>query len=241
MRWRERLKKWSAIQGLIMMRRWISFSMLIGVLFQGYCLAGEPEKTRSEKVRILVDVTEAPKLKEWAEKARVLCEKWYPIISDELKTEGVTPPKTVRLVFKKDMKGIAGTSGSTIEISSTWVRENPDDFGMVIHELTHVVQGYPDYEPVWLIEGIADYVRFWKFEPKEKRPKIDPLTADFRKGYQTAAAFLAWIVENQDKKAILKLNKALRKGNCKESVFKEIFGKEVDQLWKDFLADQAKN
>jgi hypothetical protein len=39
----------------------------------------------------------------------------------------------------------------------------------------------------------------------------------------------------------LKLDKALRKGDCKETIFKELFDKEVDQLWKDYLADQKKD
>jgi len=37
----------------------------------------------------------------------------------------------------------AVTSGATIQISVDWITKHPDDFGLVIHELTHVIQNYP--------------------------------------------------------------------------------------------------
>jgi hypothetical protein len=43
----------------------------------------------------------------------------------------------------------------------------PDEFAMLIHELTHVIQQYP-HSPIkrgWVTEGIADYVRFFHYQP----------------------------------------------------------------------------
>ena len=37
--------------------------------------------------------------------------------------------------------------------------EHPEDTGMVIHELTHIIQNYPSPDPGWVTEGIADYIR----------------------------------------------------------------------------------
>ena len=184
--------------------------------------------------RIEIDVGEVPQLREWAEKARGRCEKWYPRIS-EILGGGGRPPRKVTLVFKRNMKGIAGTSGDRIAISGDWVKAHPDDFGMVIHELTHVVQGYPKYEPVWLVEGIADYVRYWHFEP-DRQPRVRPKAAGYREGYGTAAAFLAWIEKTHDKEIVPKLNRALRAGTYRNGLFKEYTGKGLDELWREFTA-----
>ncbi len=187
------------------------------------------------RVTITVDVSEVPDLKAWGEKAKVLCETWYPIIAELLKTDGYVPPKAVTLLFKKDMDGIAGTGGSEIAISARWVRDHPDDFGMVIHELTHVVQGYPKYRPVWLVEGIADYIRYWRFEPSSRAREFNPKTSSYRRGYQSAAALLAWLEESQHKGIIRDLNKAMRAGTCTERTIEALTGKRADRWWAEYL------
>src|ERR1041384_2136908 len=47
------------------------------------------------QVRITVDTDQAPELKDWAEKAKRLCEEWYPKMSEYLATPGFTPRKEV--------------------------------------------------------------------------------------------------------------------------------------------------
>ncbi len=181
--------------------------------------------------RIEIDVGEVPQLREWAEKAKAHCEKWYPRISEIL--GGGRSPRKVTLVFKRNMKGVAGTSGDRIAISGDYVRKHPDDFGMVIHELTHVVQGYPKYDPVWLVEGIADYVRYWHFEP-DRKPRVSRKKAGYREGYGTAAAFLAWVEKTHDKEIVPKLHRALSAGKYRDELFQEYTGKGLDELWRDF-------
>src|SRR5947209_6724192 len=56
-------------------------------------------------VQVTVDVSDAPDAKDWAEKAKALAEKWYPVIAEELKTDGFTPPRRVKLVFKDEKQG----------------------------------------------------------------------------------------------------------------------------------------
>src|ERR1044071_2047675 len=90
-----------------------------------------------------VDCTEAPELREWGEKAKGICEEWYPKIGAYLATDGFVPREAVKLVFKKEMKVPAATGGGTISINAEYVGKHKDDFGMVVHELTHVVQAYP--------------------------------------------------------------------------------------------------
>lgn len=189
-----------------------------------------------EKATVTVDYSEVPDVREWAEKARDLCEKWYPIVSEALAGRDFTPPREVRLVFKDEKKGVAYTSGTKITIVAGWIRKHPDDFGMVIHELCHVVQSYPTYVG-WVTEGIADYVRYFKFEPKPVPPKIDS-KASYKDGYKTSAAFLAWIQKSKDKEILRALNDLLRAGKYQDGVFRERTGSDVDSLWKEFLASQ---
>ena len=185
--------------------------------------------------KVEVDFTDAPDVKEWAEKARDLCEKWYPVICEALASKDFTPPREVRLVFKDEKKGIAYTTGARITVVADWVRKHPDDFGMVIHELTHVVQAYPKGVG-WITEGIADYIRNYKFEPKPPG-KVTP-KASYKDGYKTAAVFFAWIEKTKDKDFIRKMNEALRTNMYRDALFKEWAGADVDALWKEFLAAQ---
>jgi hypothetical protein len=190
-----------------------------------------------------VDVSEVPDdaySADWAGQARVLCEDWFPLLCRYMAVEGWKPPEKIRLVVKKNMRAPALRTGSEIHISERWIRQHPDDLGMVIHELTHAIQDYPPGQPGWLVEGIADYIRYWRYEPELPRPRIDPLKAKYREGYGTTAAFLAWIVAKHDRRIILRLDAALRANRYDAALFKEGTGKELDALWEEFLASQGK-
>ena len=176
------------------------------------------EKPAVPEVRL--DFSQVPELKEWAEKAKTLCEKWRPRIVEILGADG-DPGHAVTLVFKKDKDGVASTSGATITISADWIKKHPEDFGMVVHELTHVVQAYPrNQDAGWLVEGIADYVRYYHFEPGAHRHRVNA-KASYRDGYGTAAAFLAWTQKKYDKKLVPKLN-GTPQGGVPEGTFQEI-------------------
>jgi hypothetical protein len=198
---------------------------------------GMPPVRKIAPVKVLVDTVEAPELMTWASTAKMLVAKWHPIIAKILMTDGFTPASEVKLVFKKDMKGVAYTSGNTITISANHIKRNPNDYGMVIHELTHVLQRYPKFgkETWWLVEGIADYVRYFKFEPGGRPPRLDPAKSSYRDGYKTSAWFLAWVERKYDKDLITQLNLALRKGEYNPELFQHYTGKDLDQLWTEFV------
>ena len=130
---------------------------------------------------------------------------------------------------------IAATSGRKIRISPAWLKKRPDDYGMVIHELTHVVQGYPGGGPGWVTEGIADYVRYVQYEKRAITPK-EQRKGNYKSGYWTAGSFLAWAAEKHDPKLIQKLNAAMRSGKWADSIWKDLTGKELDALWAAYLA-----
>jgi hypothetical protein len=187
------------------------------------------------KVEVKVDVSQAPELAEWSAKAKSLCEEWYPKIAETLKTENWAPPKEVTLHFDPTYKGVAATSGNKIRISPEWLKKRPDDFGMVVHELTHVVQGYPRGGPGWVTEGIADYVRYVQYEKRAVMPQ-EKRKGSYTAGYWPAASFLAWMAEKHDPMLIQKLNAAMRSGKWSDTIWNALTGKELDALWKDYLA-----
>jgi hypothetical protein len=192
----------------------------------------------SGTLHIEVDTSEAPDLAAWGAKAKQVVELWYPKISAFLKTDGFSPPTEVKILFKKDQKLVAGTSGrelKTIAISADWVRKHPEDIGMVVHELVHVIQCYPEPKPGWLVEGIADYIRFAHFEPRTP-VRINARRANYKDGYKTAAAFLLWIERKYDKNIVVQLNRAMRNSEYSDALFDKYTGKSLDTLWREFAS-----
>jgi hypothetical protein len=188
---------------------------------------------------VVVDVREAPDVAQWASGAKTLCEVWHAIIFDLLNPAGHPPARKIKLVFKQPMKGVAYTKApeSEITISAEWVKKHPDDVAMVIHELTHVVQNYPKpkvSKPTWLVEGIADYVRYFEFEP-EKRIRVSRKQS-YRDGYGTAAAFLDWIQRTRAPHLIEKLNARLAIGEYTDELLADYSGAPLEQLWTEFVA-----
>jgi hypothetical protein len=76
--------------------------------------------------------------------------------------------------------------------------------------MCHVVQAYRSREnrpPGWVVEGVADYVRWFVYEPENKRPRVrNPDRAKHTDSYQTTAAFFNWIVKTKDKTFVKRLN-----------------------------------
>ncbi|MDE2125286.1 MAG: DUF4157 domain-containing protein [Armatimonadetes bacterium] len=190
---------------------------------------------RPKPVVVTTDTSQVPNDAAWAAMAQKLVEKWYPKVAKLLATPGFTPPGEVHLLFVKDMKGVAYTAGTTIHIAAHWIEQHPEDKGMVIHEMTHVVQQYPTYDPSWLVEGIADWVRFFVYEPKAKLPPINPQRAHYTDAYKTAAAFLAWIQKAHHVNIALKMNAALRSNTYTPDLWKDDTGMSLDDLWQEFI------
>ncbi len=191
------------------------------------------------RITVAIDVRGAPEAKPWALRAGKLCEVWYPIISERLSPNHPGAPRKVTLLFKK-MPGVAHTinpaDGSRITISADWIKKHPDDFGMVIHELTHVVQGYPPPATArarWLVEGIADYVRYFEYEP-EKPLKVDRKKT-YRDGYAPAALFLDWAERTHDRRLLVKLNTRLRADAYTDEMFSQSTRRPLPQLWSQYV------
>ena len=191
-----------------------------------------------EKLTIILegeDVLKQEGIHEWAGKAGKVVTDYYPYFDKLLETEDFMPGKEMSIVFRK-MDGVAFASGTQITISADWIRRQPGDFGMVAHELVHVIQRYPGGRqglPGWLMEGLTDYIRHVHFEPDvEMRP--------FNRGenydgnYQITAAFLMYIVDTYDKDFITKLNEMGRKRTYSPDIFEKSTGKSPQDLWAEY-------
>jgi hypothetical protein len=194
--------------------------------------------------RAETDYSAAPECGNFARRSKTIVEEWYPRIRELLVSDPQPPRRSViKLQFVPgEIKGFVGftTDRGTILISSDWIsHRSVRDYGLVVHELTHVVQQYEGSAEGWLTEGIADYVRDYIFEPGERAPNIDPAKASYRDGYLTTAAFLDWLEKNKHPGIIGKLNAAARHRQPTIPLFRELTGKSADELWAEFLSSHA--
>ncbi|NWK57159.1 hypothetical protein HW115_16170 [Verrucomicrobiaceae bacterium N1E253] len=144
----------------------------------------------------------------------------------------------VDIHYRASMKYPAYADKSYIVISADHLRKNKaDTIGVFVHELTHVIQHYPNYKPHWFIEGVADYTRYklnpvednWK---KRHRANIDlnkPLGA-----YWSSAAFLLYLEETYKKEIVKPVSIEVRNGTYTDDIWKKITGKELKQLTEEY-------
>jgi hypothetical protein len=213
--------------------------------------AGPDIKARVKDFDWMLDVSQSPELKEWAEtKLKPAVDKWYPIWVDSLASDGFTAPKKFTIMIKP-IDGVAATSDTDVEVSEGWIKgqlTRPDwneAIGSIIHELVHVVQQYGNKRnPGWMVEGIADYFRWFHYEPLEHRPKLSARRADrarYSDSYQTTAGFLDYVARNHDHEFVVKMNAAMRQGRYSPDLWMEFTGMTVRELWSEYIKSLPEN
>lgn len=207
--------------------------------------------------QIEIDSSQTPELKDWVDKQlRPALEEWYPIIIADLPSEGFTPPKRFTVTLEANGNGVAATGGTRVTANAKWIKQElargpqNEAVGALIHEAVHVVQQYGHVrggqrDPGWLTEGIADYIRWWKFEPASARTPVRPVKRDgtpasYTDSYRTTAAFLEFIAKNYDHEIVVKLNAAGRNSTYSTDLWKKYTGKTLDELWTEFAATLKK-
>ena len=202
------------------------------------------------KYRISIDTSETPDLTEWAHKelAPVL-QQWYPKIVKMLPSEGYQAPGRLSITFSPNMRGVAAASGTRIRCGAGWFRQQlqGEAKGAVVHELVHVVQQYgrtrrsdpnATRTPGWLVEGIADYIRWFLYEPETRGAEVTSRNiarARYDSSYRISGNFLNWLTKTYDKNIVRKLNAAARQGRYNEQLWKKATGRTVQELgdeWK---------
>jgi hypothetical protein len=207
--------------------------------------------------QIDIDYSQTPELKDWVDKQlRPALDEWYPMIIADLPSEGFTPPKQFSVTLEANGNGVAATGGTRVTANAKWIKQElargpqNEAVGALIHEAVHVVQQYGHVrgghrDPGWLTEGIADYIRWWKFEPASARTPVRPVKRDgtpasYTDSYRTTAAFLEYVAKNHDHEIVVKINAAGRDSTYSPEIWKKYTGKTIDELWAEFAATLSK-
>ena len=193
------------------------------------------------------DSSGAPELKEWMEtKLKPMVEEWYPKLGELLQSPDYTAPQKLKIRFlqDKEMDGTpAWAAGGEISLNHEWIagQLKGEALGCVVHEMVHAVQGYDfDRVPEWASEGLADYMRWFLYEPETQGARIDFKTAhvNYDNSYRVTANFIDWVERTWgDKKNPIyrQLNARMRTGTYTDAFWKDVTGfdvKALDAAWK---------
>jgi hypothetical protein len=189
-------------------------------------------------VRVEVDTANAPQLADWAQQLKGMIGGWWPVITRTLASPGYQAPDVVHIQFHDLSPPNVGafTRGDTVVVNLTDISAHRDDFGRVAHELVHVVQAIsPGPNIAWLVEGIADYVRYYVLLPRDPRRVFNPSQVDYQRGYQPAAALLDWVERTYGAGSVRRINAAMRQGGDGEAELLKITGATPLTLWRRYL------
>lgn len=197
----------------------------------------------------IVDVSEAPQYAEWVtDDLKPILPEWYPKIVAMLPSPGYRAPSEITLTFRNDVQ--PGTPayavGSRIVMNAPWFKNQleKEARGCVVHELVHVVQNYwlatkvnpnPQQTPSWITEGIADYIRWFLYEPESKGAQYPPEQIKEMRhdaSYRISANFIDWVSRNHNKELVRLINDAARHGRYDDSLWKKHTGKTLEELAK---------
>ena len=207
-----------------------------------------------------LDVTEAPDLQEWAAKNLIpVMDEWYPKIIKMLPVDGVTPAKDITFSIRNTTKmgNLSGMPafavGNSVVFNANFMREQltGEAIGAGVHEIVHVVQFGGEQEggseqgkrpPLWITEGVADYIRWFLFEPQSKGAEITASNfedAQCDRSYRITANFFDWVIKTHEPDLIRKLNVATRNGYS-DNLWKKWTGKTMYELNDDWKAFHSK-
>jgi hypothetical protein len=177
-------------------------------------------------------------LEAWSSVLARLADGWWRTITTRLASPGFAPVDQITIDFEEiHMRGVpALTRGAVIEVDVPGLLarlRDSDTFEMIAHEMVHVAQRYP-HAPGWLIEGIADYMRYYVLIPDDPGRAFRPRGATWHDGYQATAGFLDW-VEQLHPGTVTQLNAALRRGEDGEPLLKDVIGQPLPQAWAAFI------
>jgi hypothetical protein len=186
--------------------------------------------------RGFVDVSQFPELTAWAAEAEKKMRSFWADSAALLYSDGFVTPNAVNVLYRSgpDVTPVAAAGGGVMTVNADYARKNPKDTGLTVHEAAHVIQS--GGSPGWLIEAIADYIRWIKYEPENFTYAIDLKKLNPHDPYRNGAAFLGWCELHYDNKLVTKLNDATRFGRYRDSLFEKYCGKPIEALYEEFIA-----
>lgn len=236
-----------------------------------------PEKTNCE-----VDFSAAPGLENLAQFIDRECEVNLPVIEDLMgRPSPFDPPYKIKIVEPEDMAQVGGGAAlgqvftrpdqggevGLMLLNKDFLRQNAANRnnarGLLIHELTHVAQGYgtkPGDEKLedmlgdlsgdgiyqFVTEGGADYIattfRGVGYHSKEQR--LHCMSRGWRvytSGYSCGGALLSFITEKYSRNLIKKLNRTIRSGQYTDSFFNDLTGKDLNALFNECIQNPRRD
>jgi hypothetical protein len=182
-----------------------------------------------------VDATKAPDLVGTAINLASTCLSAFPKIENLLHNSNYPPPHRVYL---QNINNSYEDSGN-VYLSINHFRQFPNDAGELVHELTHVVQGYPS-GPTWVKEGMADYVRFELGYTSPGYGYGCNRSTSYNSGYNCSAAFLNFVEGKYGQDVIKEIDSKTRLGSYSDNIFLYKTGQTIDQLYKLCLSSDCK-
>lgn len=181
-----------------------------------------------------VDTSQASDLEEFGRRVKSTLEGYYSEARELLLSDPYREVERISVYFDPNYNGVAYASGLRIVGAVKYYRDNQHDIGSMVHEMAHVIQNYRKCEG-WITEGIADWVRYFHFEP-ERQPSRPVRGQHYSNGYGVAAYFLDWLNTNYQpagRNMTYHLNKECRDGTYQNDVFVRLTGKTADDLWQE--------
>lgn len=152
--------------------------------------------------------------------------------------------KEVAFRIEPSYQGVAYVFSGFATFGATYMSNNPNDLDVVTHEVMHLIQSYAPGAPGWLIEGIADYVRY-KYGLHNDRANWQ-LPAyqsgqHYTDAYRVTARFLVWIEQRYADDLVKSLDNLLRQGQYEETIWQQQTGQTLDGLWALYGTDPEIN
>lgn len=170
-----------------------------------------------------------------------LANTFFEVYPKMVKAFNPDATKTVILSIDTNHKKVAISGKGKILIGANWLSQHQEDTDLVTHELMHIVQDFKAMGPEWLLEGLADCGRFQyglnNVAADWSLPSVDP-RQHYRMGYRVTARFLLWVDKYQKPNTIAQLNTQLKNNTYTSESWKQITGKNVDELWALYLTNK---
>jgi hypothetical protein len=150
---------------------------------------------------------------------------------------------TLSLIIE-DFDGLAASSGSSVHISSRYLQQLADEgqdllteiHGLLYFTVTnHYQNNSNDTAPIWLITGVADWVRL---QAGYTDAALRQAGGSHQDGYRTTAFFLDWL-NQQYPNFVHDLNSFLGPtgpATFMDIIFSDLTGKTISVLWLDYQA-----
>lgn len=185
------------------------------------------------------DLATDPRVTAFAANSEQLCREYFIAVQQLLFPHDPLPQElNTRLKFIMQEDGIAWAGGGEITANLKWFLDKPEDVGAIYHELVHIVQAYPENADAgWVVEGIADWCRYFVYEGKTLETYLDADPGHYSDAYTNAARFLDWLRSNKNANIVTELNARLRAGSYNAVTdWPELCGAGLDPLWDEYAA-----